>query len=545
MPRIVLHSINWLDCLRGILPRRKYNFSDTCTWTYVVYSTAVFGFIYLTYQVLLNINQPLADAHAFRQTQTALTAYWILVEGWNLAYQTPVVGYPWSIPFEFPIYQSTVAAITAFSGFELAPIGRFVSYLFLIAVVWPAAMIKQRLDLPKFFPWVFCALLWTTPLYLYWGRTFMIETAAMFFTLACLPFGIDIIRKEGGWATIICYIALGSSAVAQKGTTGGPVILFLLAALIVYNYKLCVNDLRKYRDILFRLFVLGLPLLIGIVWNNYADLVKSANKFGALLTTSALNAWNFGTLGQRLDINTWITLLWQRSGLLNFFGLLVMSAAIIFSLSSGKAGAKRSYYARVILIAMALYFLPFLLFTNLHYIHDYYQAANLVFLIAALAVAISGILSIPPRVAILTSALTIFIVTINIFSYQGAYALVASRKLEELAKGSVQAFNVGNYLHYHTPEGSALAIFGQDWSSEIAFHSRRKAITVSSWFPELMEIWNNPEDHVGNLKLAAIVICPPSSVFPTYMDINDRMDRETHWDHVSVYGCEILINNQI
>jgi hypothetical protein len=46
-------------------------------------------------------NQAPLDWYAFRQTQTALTAYWFMQEGFKLAYETPVGGRPWSIPFEF------------------------------------------------------------------------------------------------------------------------------------------------------------------------------------------------------------------------------------------------------------------------------------------------------------------------------------------------------------------------------------------------------------------------------------------------------------
>jgi len=42
----------------------------------------------------------------YRQAQTALSAYFINAEdNFSLAYPTPVLGKPWSIPLEFPLYQ--------------------------------------------------------------------------------------------------------------------------------------------------------------------------------------------------------------------------------------------------------------------------------------------------------------------------------------------------------------------------------------------------------------------------------------------------------
>jgi hypothetical protein len=40
------------------------------------------------------------DAHGFRQTQTALTTYFMIGQAPKLAYETPVLGPPWSIPLE-------------------------------------------------------------------------------------------------------------------------------------------------------------------------------------------------------------------------------------------------------------------------------------------------------------------------------------------------------------------------------------------------------------------------------------------------------------
>lgn len=49
----------------------------------------------------------------YRQAQTACSAYWIKAEkDFSLAYPTPVLGKPWSIPLEFPLYQWTVVAVS-------------------------------------------------------------------------------------------------------------------------------------------------------------------------------------------------------------------------------------------------------------------------------------------------------------------------------------------------------------------------------------------------------------------------------------------------
>ena len=64
----------------------------------------------------------------FRQAQTALSAHFIQLENnFSPAYPTPVLGKPWSVPMEFPLYQWTVVAVSNLTGLELTKAGRLVS----------------------------------------------------------------------------------------------------------------------------------------------------------------------------------------------------------------------------------------------------------------------------------------------------------------------------------------------------------------------------------------------------------------------------------
>ena len=64
---------------------------------------------------LFYISDPFLDFHSFRQTQTAITAYYLAQNDLSLSsllfYETPVLGYPWQIPMEFPLYQYIGALI--------------------------------------------------------------------------------------------------------------------------------------------------------------------------------------------------------------------------------------------------------------------------------------------------------------------------------------------------------------------------------------------------------------------------------------------------
>lgn len=51
------------------------------------------------------MDQPLTGMFYFRETQTALSDYWMTQGGPKLIYETPVTGFPYKIPFEFPLFQ--------------------------------------------------------------------------------------------------------------------------------------------------------------------------------------------------------------------------------------------------------------------------------------------------------------------------------------------------------------------------------------------------------------------------------------------------------
>jgi peptidoglycan/LPS O-acetylase OafA/YrhL len=499
---------------------------------------AVAALLFATYIAFAHSHQPLIDVHAFRQSQTALTAYWMQQEGWAIAYQTPVAGFPWSIPFEFPIYQALAAGISVVTATDLVTVGRLLSWLFLLAGAWPAFALADRLHLPKSVPWVFCALLWSSPLYVYWGRTFMIETAALFFTLACLPSGVEILRSHADRWNKLAFVLFGAAAMLQKATTGGPIILALLCAAVAlpaYQSGLTQDAMKRaVRSVA----IICIPLLIGVAWAAYSDRIKQQNPFGRQLTSAALGSWNFGTFSQRLSPATWTLVVWERALTWNAAGFIgvVLLGLLVFGLR------RHRRLALIGLAAFALFLLPILVFTNLHVAHEYYQVSCVVFLLAALAIVIGGILPAVTGIPLAVPALTLLMLIWNIHTFNGYYGVVAARAVSESDPATRQAHSVGRYLREHTKEGTAVAVFGQDYSSEIAFASERKSITLPPWFSEYPSFWAEPQKYSGNLPLSAIAVCPPTDKFPTREDVERRASTEAGWNHVSVDGCELLLS---
>lgn len=528
----------------GLLAALKENASiqrigNLPLWAFLTPALTSFALLFTTFIALNYIHQPLVDVNAFRQTQTALTAYWMLKEGWQLAYQTPVAGFPWSIPFEFPLYQMLVAGISGTFGFNLEAVGRFVSFVFLIACGWPAFAVTRRLNLPKTVPWVFCALLWTSPLNVYWGRTFMIETMALFFSFACMPFAIDVIRRQGGKRSALLFFIFASLGVLQKATTCGPVLLLLFSLCGLADFRKDGINISTLRRLIRPLTILGMPVLIGFAWAHYADVVKADNLFGRQLTSGALTFWNFGNISQRLSLETWRVVVWQRSFSQNAGGWL----GVAFLLLPWLGGPKYRSFAWISLAALTLFVLPILIFTNLHFVHNYYQTGCLLFLIAALSIVIGGWLRMASGVSALTPLVTAAFMAFNLVSFYAEYGIVTARSVPEQDPRSVLAYTIGNYLRAHTKAGTGLAIFGQEWSSEIAFQAQRKSITAPESFNEYKQVWQNPQAYLGDIELGAIVICPSPGNFPSESDVQKRFDNEPGWRLDSVGSCQILLRS--
>ena len=508
-------------------------------WSVLLWLMALSSFVYAAVITIAYIDQPLADSYAFRQTQTALTSYWMIKEGWDLAYQTPVVGYPWSIPFEFPIYQAIVALVSGALGMELGAAGRFVSFVFLALCVLPAAAIRKRLDLPVSVLLVFCALMFTSPYMVYWGRTFMIETTAFFFSFASIPFAIDIIRGKGGWKTVFFYLVLASAGILQKSTTGGPVQLFLLGACLIYAVRQRGWNLQVLWHAIKPAVIICIPVAIGYAWAVYADLVKEANAFGAQLTSKALFHWNFGTISQRLSLDTWHMLLWARTIVPNAGGYVGLALLLLVWFRP----AARRNLAWVTWGAVIMFLLPMMIFTNLHYVHEYYQVASIPYLIAALSIIIGGWIYKVSRLYAPVPVLTGIIIFLNISSFNSSYGIVAARELDELDPRSVKAYRIGRYLREHTQPGQGLVVFGQSYSSELTYQAQRKSMTADTWFKEYSQVWEKPEKYMGGLEIGAIVVCPSSTGFPGEREVGEKLASSSGWRTEKIEDCTLLLRD--
>jgi hypothetical protein len=475
------------------------------------------------------IRSPILGFHYFRQTQTALTSYWTCRSGFHLAYWTPVGGFPWSIPFEFPIYQWIVSSIACPLGLNLDAIGRMVSYLFWIACLWPAWLICRRLFAPSagLYFWIFSALFLSSPLYLFWGRSFLIETASLFFALAYLAFSLEMSFGEDRWADAILSGIFLTLAVLQKSTTVVPLLLFGF----VYLHK-SWNDLwhNWFRSARLWKGVIGyiVPVAIGMSWVRYSDHIKMANPLGRLLTSHELTTWNFGLLDQRFSKALWHDAIWDSGIALNTG--YVLGLCIILA---GFALAPR--WRALIAWGVGLFLLFYMVFENLFFQHQYYLEENAVYLIFALAVAIGGLIETWPKLSPIVLIAFIGVITINLHAFfSGPLFADESRQFDD----SNPRLAVARFVKARTMSDSPILIYGDDWDSSIPYYSQHPAFAVPRFFSPYLAPLDAPERYLDHGP-GAVLICNSAR---DDADVKGEIaERFSTWPKTGLSICDVYL----
>jgi hypothetical protein len=481
--------------------------------------------VHATYVLFAGLTQPISDFHGFRQSQTAISAYWLWRGGPWLAYETPVLGAPWAVPMELPVYQGLIALLRMI-GVPIVVGGRITSFLFFAGLLWPLSVLFRSLNLGRTTYLTVSVLLFASPLYIFWSRTVMMESCALFFSLAWLAALSRLLARPGAWILIVT-ISAGCLGINAKSTTFAPFGL-LGAAMVCWHFAPTWRQGPKWSHLLV-LVACGIPFLSGVAWVAWSDQIKLANPLAAALTSSALTSWNFGSLALRTSELFWLDIIGRRVlphtlGFMSGIALLIMCAS--------HSNRRLRWPA---LLAFLAFLAPLLTFTNLHSRHHYYHYANAAFLLAAVGFGVVSIVEKGrPRLAFLGLAV---LVSGQLLFYWNGFAPFV--KADQSADRSIRIAAVVSQL---TQPDQALLVFDSDWSSEIAFYSERRALMVPYWASEdaIRLIVRDPRAALGGTKLGVVVYCP--DMLKNYPRDNRRiLDFVAELKVLSdVAGCSIL-----
>lgn len=448
--------------------------------------------LFTTWCAFVGWHTPIVQQYEFVQAKAALAAYYIAQGGPILRYELPVMGPPWSVPYEFPFYQVLSAWTHNLTGIPLESAGRVISRLFYYLSLIPLFVIGRLFGFRGKYILILFAFFLASPIYLHWSRQFMNESTATFFGLAHLAAAMHW-EKRPKLTTLGFAIALGFASALAKSTTYAG---FGIAVSLFFAWKTFSNRKFTASWLAQAFFVIAIPLASGLLWTYYTDLVKSENPFAVDTHTSqALASWYSST-----D--------WRdrfRGPVWNHFFRITLHDAVghrtvwILSLLLAIAVGRR---ARMYWVSSLLFLVAPLLFTKARMLHDYYAHANCVFLVFALALVVERAVTSGRKWLVLAGS--IFFVLVIGFEVRD-YLKRGYQQQQEDRPGQ-RSFALK--LKEIVPPGEVVLFYGEDWCPVIPFYSERRAIMMQNWHwyhPGLTQSFVNLK--AEGRKIGALVLC--------------------------------------
>ena len=456
----------------------------------------------------LGIQGTSAGPAGFRESQTALLIREFMVGGFDFRSPLPVLGPPYFVPMEFPIYQYLAALlgdfiqVTPLMAGAILALGLYQLSAFLLYLIlrnW----FDEKTGL------IALLLLQLVPFGFQWAASCLIEFLPVCAVLLALYASNRWVNARQNFWVAVSVVSLTIAFLVKPTTAVVLAVLFLVP--LNNAFREGVGRLRS------SIVLIG-PLLVGVAsaaaWTRWSDSIKSESQYSEFLTSANLTQWNFGFPSQRFLPGQFLQFgenLAAITGPLLFF-LLVVGLAVVLN------------PRRIEPIALAAApLIAFLVFTNLFVVHRYYVAAIIAPCVALMAIAIRS-LSTLPKTDFSKNAVVLFGVML---------LLVAGWSTESgrAAENFYHKFNIrelAQEVQLSTPADAGVIFLGCDWNSEFMYESNRHGLMIRSaadhqvpeeWIPEELSYVVRCYDTQEELKL-------PSDIKLTQISSNvQRLDR--------------------
>jgi len=469
---------------------------------------------------LVHLGAPPLDRHDFRQTQTGITVWAFLDGGPSLLHpQTPVLGPPWEVPFELPVFQLSAWAVARTTGLDLDLACRLTGVLWFYLSAWTLFLLvrrwgESRLAIASAGIYLF------TPFALQWSRAVLIDYAAVALALGSLHLGLTW-TETSRIRPALGSVVLGAAAAATKVTT---LVGVAAAAIALCPPSFLVALLRgslptRARAVGGLLVLAGVPLAAGIAWTRWADAIKAAHPATAWLTSAHLTEWNFGTAAQRLSWEPWARIL-GRIGYALLPGTLALSVPLAILLAARGPQPLRPLVRAALAGALA----PVLVLFNLYAVHDYYLIAISPFLAIVAASGVLQLVAMLPaarRGRWLALAATVTLLT-SLPSWRYPWPTYAVDSGAPIAR-------LGRLIDRSTEPRQWVAVQGDQWNSRILYTARRRGFMIWEGLTDVTPLAGRPE-------FGALVCreCSPGllALFPRRRQVG----QEAGWEVYRLWG---------
>jgi hypothetical protein len=338
---------------------------------------------------LYNLHSPLLEIHHFRQTYNAFTVWCYLHQGIDLMRpMVPVLGPPWVLPIEFPIFQASATILIRLTGMDIDAGCRLTNIIYFYASAGMLYLLARKL-----FPRrsvALCVLLFYlwTPFSIVWSRTCMIEFVAVLFALGYVYFLTLWLDSRKNVVYALLALTIGCLAALAKIITIVPLVPLLIclpAAAIWGDIRRLHPSLKpthvkalaravggQWVTVSVTLALYLIPLGVGRTWVAYTDSVKEASPQIRWQTSTNEFTWHYGTIEQRLTPGWWRLIVYRIAAYVTPYALLGLPVLALI------VAQRAPPFTRMVLYSAVLgTILPVVIFFNLYHEHDYYLCAVL------------------------------------------------------------------------------------------------------------------------------------------------------------------------
>ncbi len=408
---------------------------------------------------LPTLDLPLVERHEFRQSQTAFTARIFHREGIDLLHpEVPVLGPPWVLPFEFPLFQAGAALVMDAGVNETVALRGFSLVWFMVSATLLYALLRPRIG--SIGAVAALVVFLYSPFLVVWSRTATMESMA---TAATLGFAVSALkwRADQSRSWWILAIVLGSIATLVKL----PTAIFWILPFAVLGFGRDAEARGAWRSIPAWALVC-IPIAIGVAWTRYADSVKAASAATSSLTTAAISPFTLGSVSDRLDIGAWITALAPSVVLTTMFLLPVM-AVIAYRVAWGNG------HVRFVTWLVVAYAAPIVVLLNLYERHDYYSVAVAPAAAGIVGAGVAGLAG--SRRLLARSALlaAVIVFAAGVVLHAGYASPIYGHPPIWLG-----LLRLSDQIARETRPDQPVAIIGRDWNPALLYHADRRGHMV-------------------------------------------------------------------
>ncbi|MEO2044402.1 MAG: glycosyltransferase family 39 protein, partial [Nitrospinaceae bacterium] len=314
-------------------------------------SKILLGIFFIALAIRLwGVTNPLLDFHAWRQTLTATIAYNFYADGMN--FFTPSRNMIGSIfHFEFPLFTYLVALLYKIFGFDEI-LGRLVAIVFSMGSIWFLYLLGKRY-FDETSAIVACGIFSVLPFSVYYSRTFMPESAMIFFSISMIYMFARWLDTRK-WSHFILASLFSTLAFLIKLPT-----LYMGAPLLFLAWN-------KFRGKIFYqplLYVFVIAILIPpALWYSYIARLQFETYGGSNIWLDMLKDYEV-----LFTLRYWKLIFWTR--LVEKMFAFTVFPFVVLGMRAYTSN-KENHVLHVWFFSICLYFV---IAAKYNFIHEYYQ----------------------------------------------------------------------------------------------------------------------------------------------------------------------------